>query len=65
MFNETMKNEKVLDHTKETLELISAFSGYERFIEECLPQVKIWIKNGEDVSMKRVRDWLIAKYDLL
>ena len=65
MFNETMKDEKVLDHPKETLELISAFGGCERFIEECLPQVNLWVKNGEDVSMKRVRDWLIAKYDLL
>ncbi len=64
MFNETMMDEKVLDHPKQTLELISAFGG-ERFIEECLPQVDLWVENGETVSMRRVRDWLIAKYDLL
>lgn len=63
MSNETMKDETVIDHPKQTLSFISAFGG-EKFIEECLPQVDIWIENGEDVSMRRVRDWLIDKYDL-
>ncbi len=63
MSNEAMKNEKVLDHPKETLSFISAIAG-EKFIEECIPQVDIWIDNGEEVSMRRVRDWLIEKYDL-
>ena len=63
MSNETMKDETVMDHPRQTLAFISSFGG-EKFIEECLPQVDIWIENGEEVSMRRVRDWLIDKYDL-
>ncbi len=63
MANETMKDESVMDHPRQTLSFISSFGG-EKFIEECLPQVDIWIENGEKVSMRRVRDWLIDKYDL-
>lgn len=63
MSNETMKDEAVMDHPKQTLSFISAFGG-EKFIHECLPQVDIWIENGENVSMRRVRDLLIDKYDL-
>lgn len=63
MSNETMKDETVMDHPRQTLSFISSFGG-EKFIEECLPQVDIWVKNGEEVSMRRVRDLLIEKYDL-
>ena len=63
MSNETMKDETVMDHPRQTLAFISSF-GEENFIKECLPQVDIWVENGEDVSMRRVRDLLIDKYDL-
>lgn len=63
MSNKTMKDETVLEHPRETLAFISLIDG-EKFIEECLPQVDIWVKNGEEVSMRRVREWLIDKYDL-
>ena len=63
MSNKTMKDETVMDHPRQTLSFISSFGG-EKFIEECLPQVDIWVKNGEEVSMRRVRDLLIEKYDL-
>lgn len=63
MSNKTMKDETVLEHPRETLAFISLIDG-EKFIEECLPQVDIWVKNGEEVSMCRVREWLIDKYDL-
>ena len=63
MSNETMKDETIMDHPRQTLSFISSFGG-EKFIEECLPQVDIWVKNGEEVSMRRVRDLLIEKYDL-
>ena len=63
MSNETMKDETVMDHPRQTLSFILSFGG-EKFIEECLPQVDIWVKNGEEVSMRRVRDLLIEKYDL-
>ena len=63
MSNETMKDETVMDHPRQTLAFISSFGG-EKFIEECLPQVDIWIENGEEVSMRRIRDLLIDKYDL-
>ena len=63
MSNKTMKDETVMDHPRQTLSFISSFGG-EKFIEECLPQVDIWVKNGEEVSMRRGRDLLIEKYDL-
>lgn len=63
MSNESMKDETVMDHPRQTLAFISSFGG-EKFIEECLPQVDIWIENGEEVSMRRIRDLLIEKYDL-
>lgn len=63
MSNETMKDETVMDHPRQTLAFISSFGG-EKFIGECLPQVDIWVENGEEVSMRRVRDLLIERYDL-
>ena len=63
MSNETMKDETVMDHPGQTLAFISSFGG-EKFIEECLPQVDIWVENGEEVSMRRIRDLLIDRYDL-
>lgn len=57
-------SERVLDHPVETLGLISSMSG-EVIIDKCMPQVEIWVENGEEVSMKRVRDWLIEQYQLL
>lgn len=61
--NETMKDETAMDHPRQTLAFISSFGG-EKFNEECLPQVDIWVENGEEVSMRRVRDLLIERYDL-
>ncbi|MBR1853708.1 MAG: hypothetical protein IJ794_11315 [Lachnospiraceae bacterium] len=63
MSNETMKDESAMDHPKQTLAFISKLGG-NRFIEECLPQVDKWIENGEEVSMYRIRNWLIDKYEL-
>ena len=63
MKNKAMNDEKVIEHPRELLEFVSKL-GKDKFIEECLPQVDLWIKNGEEVSMRRVRDWIIDKYDL-
>ncbi len=62
--NAALLDERAMDHPRQTILFISAFSG-DNILEECLPQVDIWIGNGEKVSMRRVRDWLIEKYDLL
>ena len=64
MSNDTMNDETVMTHPKRTLSLIASLGG-EKFIEECIPQVDVWIENGEKVSMRKVKDWLIDKYDLL
>ena len=63
MLNETMKDETVMDHPRQTLAFISSFGGG-KIIEKCLPQIDIWGENGEKVSMSRVRNLLIDKYDL-
>ena len=63
MSNETMKDKSAMEHPKQTLAFISTIEG-NRFIEECLPQLDKWVENGEEVSMCRVRNWLIDKYDL-
>lgn len=60
MSNETMKDETIMDHPRQTLAFISLFGG-EKFIEECLPQVDIWIENDEKDSMRRFRDLMIDK----
>ncbi len=61
--NEAMDDETVMNNPKQTLAFISKFGG-EKFVKESLPQVDIWVEKGEDVSMKRVKDWLIEKYEL-
>ena len=66
---ETMNSEKPMEHPKETLFFIARFGGdigprAEKFFSECLPQVDLWIEQGEEVSMKRVKDWIIEKYGL-
>ena len=63
MKNEAMKDQTVLDHPLQMLKLISSVED-DRFIEECLPQVEQWVKNGEEVTMLKVRNWLIQKYNL-
>lgn len=63
MSNKAMMDETVMNHPKQTLKFISSFGG-EKFIEECLPTVDNWVEKGEEVSMRRVRDWIIKKYDL-
>ena len=63
MKNKAMDDERVLDHPKQTLKFIAAMGG-EKFIEESLPQVDAWVEGGEDVSVSRVKNWLIEKYDL-
>lgn len=60
---DTMKSERVLDHPKETLALLAELDG-NRLISEAVPQVDRWVENGEDVTMKRVYDWIIDQYDL-
>lgn len=64
MTNEAMDDEKVLDHPVEMLKFLTSMSE-EIMIEKCIPQVENWVKCGEDVSLHRVKEWLIEKYQLL
>ena len=64
MENEAMQSEEVMEYPKQTVRLIAAIDGG-RFIEECLPQVDAWVEAGEDVTMSKVRNWIIEKYHLL
>ena len=59
--NKTMCSEEPMEHPEEQLKIISGVAK-DKFIEESIPQVKIWIENGEDVSLKKVRDWILNKY---
>ena len=63
LLNEEMLDDKVMDHPIETLKLISSMSD-EPFIEKTIPKVKEWIEAGEEVSMRKIREWLIDRYDL-
>ncbi len=62
--NEAMDDEKVLDHPVEMLKFLTSMSE-EIIIKKCIPQVEKWVKCGEDVSLHRVKEWLIEKYQLL
>ena len=64
MSNDAMDEEKVLDHPLEMLKFLTSISD-EIMIEKCIPQVEKWVKDGEDVSLHRVKEWLIEKYQLL
>ena len=62
--NKAMLDDKVIDHPKETMEFVSAMSD-SKILEECIPQVDEWVKNGEDVTMRKIRSWIIERYSLL
>ena len=64
MENDTMNDNGVMDHPVEVLNLLVSMNGG-LMIKKCIPQVKKWVKAGEDVSMRRIRDWYIEKYKLL
>ena len=63
LLNEQMLDDKVMEHPIETIKIISSMSD-EPFIEETIPKVKEWIEAGEEVSMEKIREWLIDRYDL-
>ena len=63
MANIAMDEENVLEHPKQTIELIAALDQ-NKILEECLPQVDAWIEAGVNVSMSRVKEYIIEKYDL-
>ncbi|WP_029199973.1 hypothetical protein [Oribacterium sp. NK2B42] len=63
LLNEQMLDDKVMEHPIETIKIISSMSD-EPFIEETIPKVKEWIEAGEEVSMRKIREWLIDRYDL-
>ncbi len=63
MENEALKDETVLSNPIQTLNLIAAV-GDNHIIDECIPRVEQWEENGEEISMLKVRNWLIEKYDL-
>lgn len=63
MSNDAMKDDTVLGQPDATLKLLASFAD-DTILETCLPQIDIWIKNGEKISLNRVREWIIKKYDL-
>ena len=63
LLNEQMLDDKVMEHPIETIKIISSMSD-EPFIEETIPKVKEWIEAGEEVSLRKIREWLIDRYDL-
>ena len=64
MSNETMDDKTALSSPEQTMKLISSFCDKD-IIEECLPKVKEWIEGGEDVSMHRIKEFFVEKYELL
>lgn len=64
MENDTMNDDTVIDHPVEMLNFLASMNG-ELMIKKCIPQVKKWVKAGEEVSMRRIKDWYIEKYKLL
>lgn len=62
--NKAMDNENVLDHPVEMLKFLISMSD-NIMIEKCIPQVEKWLKCGEHVSLHKVKEWLIEKYQLL
>lgn len=64
MENDTMDDETIMDHPVEVLNFLASMNG-ELMIKKCIPQVKKWVDSGEDVSMRRIKDWYIEKYKLL
>ena len=63
MTNEAMHDSKEMDHPEETLRLMVSIDG-NKILEACLPQVSLWVNGGEAVSLNKIRNWLIEKYDL-
>ncbi len=61
--NDAMRDESALDHSEATLKALSAVADNE-FMDGCIPQVKEWIAAGEEISMRKIRDWIIDKYGL-
>lgn len=59
--NEQMLDDKVMTHPIETLKLTMSD---EPFIKESIPKVQEWIEAGEEVSMLRIHEWLIDRYNL-
>ncbi len=63
MTSGSLDDDTVMGHPEQTLSMIAAFGGG-KFIKDSIPQVKKWTQAGEEVSLSRVKDWLIGKYDL-
>lgn len=64
MKNSTMNDKTILNHPVEMLNFMASMKD-EIMIKKCIPQVKEWVKAGEDVSLRRIKDWYIEKYKLL
>ncbi|WP_044917085.1 hypothetical protein [Butyrivibrio sp. WCE2006] len=64
MTNKAMNDEKKLEHPLEMFEFLSTMAD-DCILDECKQQVKKWVKSREDVSMRKIKDWLINKYKLL
>ena len=64
MTNKAMNDEKKLEHPLEMVEFLLTMAD-DFILDECKQQVKKWVKSREDVSMRKIKDWLINKYKLL
>ena len=63
MVNEEMNDEQVLNHPVETVNLIVVMGGGP-MLKKSIPQVEKWVKEGEAVSMRKIKDWYISEYKL-
>ena len=59
--NPTMSEEGVLTHPTATVRMIATFSR-SRILRECIPVVAEWEEAGEEVCLRRVRDYIVGKY---
>ena len=64
MGNKVMNDETILDCPVEMLNRMAELRGG-IMIKKCIPQVRKWVKAGEDVSMRKIKNWYIEKYKLL
>lgn len=61
---EALNDPTVLKYPVEALKSMASITG-NGFIEKAVPQARKWVKDGEEVSLRKVKDWLIKKYHLL
>ena len=64
MENDALDDATVLENPVATLKRLASFAR-NSFLEKSISQTKKWVKNGEEVSMRRVKGWLIEEYHLL